>query len=669
MKYRLHVIGIPHTKTNLDYTTCAFTQKVYKFCKMMHDRGHYVINYGVEGSNPECDENVSVVPDEIFQKVYGNRDAKKFYDTSQNNECYATFYKNTIKEISKRKQPGDIALAFWGCGIQPIIYAHRDMIWVHPGIGYDSPLEEGIEFRVFESNALRSEYYGHLGVCYWRQTDRVIPNYFDSNDFEYKDESQKEDYFLYLGRVYDTKGLNIILNVVKQTGIKLKVAGQLADQYLDENFKWPENVEYVGLADVEKRKKLMSNAKGSFLMARYLEPFGGVQIENFLSGTPMITTNAGCYPETNPNGLTGYCCNNLKETIDAVEKIKRGEIKSVDCRKWGERYLLNNIAPQFESFFEDCIRMHNGDDIYKSLLEDKQKKHIACFGDCGWAVGRIYNFLKKYIDKNKYVVDLYEWKHYENFVRLFLDGNYNKYDCIIVQNTIKEDYKKVNINSFDWNQIDDKTIAVSHTYPDYEEPINYWWKHNYALGKYNVDEHEKVSDKKFGLLYSGYDSDLFYKVREVKEIHSIGFCGNPNVAEQRWLDVKRPWMLDEIAKNTNCVVNNVYGKDISNGYHIYDDIDMYVCTSILEAGPLGVLECAACGIPVISTNVGYVKELNSIKKFETVEEASEIINYFNEHPDELLEYTETLRKEVEEKFSCKNVIKYWEDAIENVTYK
>ena len=79
-KFRIHVLGLPHTKTNKDYVACAFTQKCLQFCKMMHERGHYIIHYGVEGSDPECDENVVVLSDELYTQVYGRR--SKVYATS-----------------------------------------------------------------------------------------------------------------------------------------------------------------------------------------------------------------------------------------------------------------------------------------------------------------------------------------------------------------------------------------------------------------------------------------------------------------------------------------------------------------------------------------------------------------------------------------------------------
>ena len=41
----------------------------------------------------------------------------------------------------------------------------------------------------------------------------------------------------------------------------------------------------------------------------------------------------------------------------------------------------------------------------------------------------------------------------------------------------------------------------------------------------------------------------------------------------------------------------------------YNGIDIYVCTSRTEGTPNTVLEAMACGVPVISTDVGIVPEV------------------------------------------------------------
>ena len=49
-KYRFHVLGLPYSSSTKEYTTCAFTQGVIHFCKMMMSLGHTVYHYGHKDS-------------------------------------------------------------------------------------------------------------------------------------------------------------------------------------------------------------------------------------------------------------------------------------------------------------------------------------------------------------------------------------------------------------------------------------------------------------------------------------------------------------------------------------------------------------------------------------------------------------------------------------------
>lgn len=350
---RFHALGLPHTVTSKEFNACAYTQKVVKFGKMMTDRGHEVIHYGHEDSVLDCTEHVSVLTNDDFAKSYGSHDWRKtFFKFNTSDHAYQTFYANAIREVGKRKQKNDFILPFWGSGVRPICDAHQhDMIVVEPGIGYAGG--HWARFKVWESYAI---YHAHCGMasvgqCQQDNYSVVIPNYFDIDDFTFND--QKEDYFLYLGRVYSGKGVDIAIQATERAGVKLVVAGQK-----EAGYTFPPHVEYVGYADVLKRKELMSKAKASFLPSQYVEPFGGVQIENLLSGTPTITSDWGSFAENNLHGVTGYRCRTMGDYVDAIKNIDR--IKPADCRAFGENFTLERVAPRYEKYFQDVLDVHNG---------------------------------------------------------------------------------------------------------------------------------------------------------------------------------------------------------------------------------------------------------------------------------------------------------------------
>jgi glycosyltransferase involved in cell wall biosynthesis len=357
-KFRFHALGIPHTVTSKEFNACAYTQKILKFSKMMTQRGHEVIHYGHEDSDLICTEHVSVLTNDDFNKSYGSHDWRKtFFKFNTSDYAYQTFYRNAIKAIGQRKKKNDFILPFWGSGVRPICDAHPDLITVEPGIGYAGG--HWARWKVFESYAIYHAYCGMeaVGNCQQDNYAVVIPNYFDKDDFDFCD--QKEDYFLYLGRVYSGKGVDIAIEATQRAGVKLVIAGQK-----EEGYKLPDHVEYVGYADVPTRKRLMAKAKASFVPSQYVEPFGGVQIENLLSGTPTITSDWGSFTENNLHGITGFRCRTMGDYVDAVKAIEVGAINPYDCHRWGKNFTLERVAPMYEKYFADVMDVYTGDGWY-----------------------------------------------------------------------------------------------------------------------------------------------------------------------------------------------------------------------------------------------------------------------------------------------------------------
>lgn len=368
MKHRLHVLGLPHTITNAEYCACAYTQKVRLFCRMMHKRGHHVIHYGHPDSEAECSEQVDVISRETFNRVYGEHDWKdKLFTFSMDDDAYQEFYRNCIVEIWKQKgnrinEPcTDFLLSFWNAAALANLHkSHGDMIVVEPGIGYTS--NHYAPYKIFESYALLHYYYGsekrdgsYVGRMNWWHT--VIPNYFDPDEYEYCKE--KENYLLFMGRCGDAKGLNIALQVSEYTKIPLHIYGQGMREYKQEweSKRGPtgSQIKWIGYADVETRKKAFAKASALILPGKYLEPFGGTQVQALLSGTPLITADWGAYTEVNTEGV-GYRCRTFQEFVDAARNP--GIISAHKCRERGERYTMDAIAPLYEKYFDKLIIAH-----------------------------------------------------------------------------------------------------------------------------------------------------------------------------------------------------------------------------------------------------------------------------------------------------------------------
>ena len=362
IKHRYHILGLPHTVTSKEYNACAYTQKVYKFGKMMTARGHEVIHYGHEESDLPCTEHVTVVTNDDLKIAYGNYDWRKnFFKFDTNDHAYKTFYANAIREVGKRKQKNDFILPFWGSGTRPVCDAHPDMICVEPGIGYAGG--HWARFKIFESYAIYHAYYGldSVGTCKQDWYDTVIPNYFDPEDFTFKEE--KEDYFLFLGRVYEGKGVNIAVQATEAIGAKLIIAGQNSLKQMGYT-KIPSHVTELGYADVETRRNLMANAKGAFVASLYTEPFGGVQVECLFSGTPTITTNWGSFTENNIHGVTGYRCATFEQFTWAAKNI--GNIKPQACRDFAlNNFSLDVVAQKYEEYFQSVLNVYNGQGWYE----------------------------------------------------------------------------------------------------------------------------------------------------------------------------------------------------------------------------------------------------------------------------------------------------------------
>jgi glycosyltransferase involved in cell wall biosynthesis len=349
-----HIPSVPHTQTSKLFLSCAFTQKVLRLADMLTNLGHTVYHYGCEGSEVNCTEDISVVSNTRRRKTYpDNEDMTKQFTYDTTDAYHEVFHSRTVKEIQRRLGDRDFLLCPWGWGSKPVVDAlGTSVTTVESGIGYPDTFAP---FRVFESYTWMMHVYGRSKQNNGNFYDAVIPNYFDLDDFEYRE--QKGDYFLYLGRIVKRKGLEVAVEMTRQLGAELVIAGQGGLTLDTGEVLEGDHINFVGHADVVKRKELLAGAKALICPTYYIGPFEGVSIEAMLSGTPVISTDWGVFGENNLHGITGYRCRTLEQFVWAGRNI--GQISPKACREWAvANFSCERVAKMYEEYFGMLYGLH-----------------------------------------------------------------------------------------------------------------------------------------------------------------------------------------------------------------------------------------------------------------------------------------------------------------------
>jgi len=389
-----HLLALPHTQTVRAFDHCAYTSKTRKLATMLHDQGYRVILYAGDENEARCDELVCVMSRRKQRKILKGeswyRDGEIYalpYD--QNTRIWREYNERAIKEIRKRIEPHDLIL-LPSSTHKPVQDAFPAHMVVESGIGYERTCAP---YRVFESYTWMHTVYGYeqgAANADGKFYDAVIPNFFEVEDFpagdgrcpkhgysqgegapgpcdwceplpspqygpehpEYEPgkcggftQTETRSYFLFMSRMTPRKGYEIAIEATRRAGAKLLIAGVGGDH------PEAEHVEYVGLADTEKRAELMGGARAIFVPTLYVEPFGGVAVEAQLCGTPVISTDFGAFTETVDHGVSGFRCHTLAEfarACDDVGDLDRHAIREAAIARWS----TETVGPAYSAYFE-----------------------------------------------------------------------------------------------------------------------------------------------------------------------------------------------------------------------------------------------------------------------------------------------------------------------------
>ena len=112
-------------------------------------------------------------------------------------------------------------------------------------------------------------------------------------------------------------------------------------------------------------------------------------------------------------------------------------------------------------------------------------------------------------------------------------------------------------------------------------------------------------------------------------------------------------------------------KFITNDHEMrlyYNSLDLYICASRSEGTPRPVIEAAACGVPILTTDVGIVPELieHNVHGFIVKRDYASIKSALEKavkQRDQLPEMGTVLRQKMEREFNWNDLIHQWTDFL------
>jgi glycosyltransferase involved in cell wall biosynthesis len=167
----------------------------------------------------------------------------------------------------------------------------------------------------------------------------LIPHGLEIADYPFQ--AGKEDFILFLGRIYPDKGLHTAIRAARDTGRRLIIAGPVFSPdkpYFDALIRPELNGEIIintGPADFSRKVDLLKRAQVLISPLEVDEAFGLVMLEAMACGTPVVAYHRGAVPEVVRHGKTGFVVHSYQELINCLKAAS--DIEPEICREHVQR--------------------------------------------------------------------------------------------------------------------------------------------------------------------------------------------------------------------------------------------------------------------------------------------------------------------------------------------
>ena len=214
---------------------------------------------------------------------------------------------------------------------------------------------------VFEKYNSRGYYVAISDADRHEKLDYVATIHHGIDMREFKAGPSRGDYLLFFGRIHPEKGTAEAIEVAKQAGLPLIIAGIVQDHDYFERFVEPwidgEQVSYVGPVGPDRRGDLLGGARALLHLINFDEPFGFSVVEAMACGTPVITPSRGSMSEIVRDGKNGFLVSSVQEAVAAV-RASAGLDRMAVRASVEHRFDANRMVDDYLAVYQRIVGLH-----------------------------------------------------------------------------------------------------------------------------------------------------------------------------------------------------------------------------------------------------------------------------------------------------------------------
>lgn len=191
---------------------------------------------------------------------------------------------------------------------------------------------------------------------YHQEKFKVMCNFIDVEKCK-KPNSEKGDYYVFLGRVNEVKGVRTLCHAASQLPYRLVIigGGDLLPELM-ERYENNSNIEFIGQKNWTEFRLVLEGARFMVLPAEWSENNPLTIIESQSLGTPVLGADIGGIPELIEEGVSGMTFKS-GDVEDLKDKIRKMMAARFDYKLLAE---VSQARYNAEAYYERLVEVYRG---------------------------------------------------------------------------------------------------------------------------------------------------------------------------------------------------------------------------------------------------------------------------------------------------------------------